>query len=105
VRDRPNRTIPLRMGDVVHQLMMRRGYARVLAASEFHNAWIAIVGESIGKSTRLGALKAHALEIFVENSLLLQELTFRKGDLLQQLQSRFPEHPLRELKFRVGSLD
>ncbi len=44
------------------------------------------------------------LEVFVENSTLLQELTFQKQSLLAAIAGRLPDQKIRDLKFRLGPI-
>ncbi|MDA0657947.1 MAG: DUF721 domain-containing protein [Planctomycetota bacterium] len=104
MEDRPNRRAPQRMGDVVSQLMARRGYARVLSHHQYDDSWREIVGEEIARQTRTGQLKRSVLEIFVQNSVLMQELTFRKSELLKRLQSQHLSHQIKEIRFKVAAV-
>lgn len=104
MEDRPNRRAPQRMGDVVAQLMARRGYARVLSQDQYNDTWREIVGEDIARQTRTGQLKRSVLEVFVQNSVLMQELTFRKSELLQRLQKQFSDHKIKEIRFKVAAV-
>jgi predicted nucleic acid-binding Zn ribbon protein len=45
------------------------------------------------------------LEVLVAHSALLQELSFRKEELLEALRRQIPEEPVREIRFRLGSVD
>lgn len=104
MEERPNRIVPQRMGDVVSQLMARRGYGRILAENQYADVWQEIVGDEIARASRVGPLKRSVLEILVQNSVLLQELTFRKSEILNKLRGRFADHRLADLKFRVDPL-
>jgi hypothetical protein len=44
------------------------------------------------------------LEVFVANSVVLQELTFRKADLLRKLAEKLPQFKIRDLRFRSGAV-
>lgn len=95
---------PKRIDNVLAQLVQRRGYAQVRQAGERDQAWNEAVGE-VASATRVGALKRGTLEIQVANSLLMQELTFRKEQLLNQLQSALPDDGIKQLRFRVGTVN
>lgn len=95
---------PKTIGNVIAQVVQRRGYAQVRAAGERDDAWLAAVGAELAKSTRLGAVRRGVVEIFVANSLLMQELTFRKEELVACLQEAMPETDVRQIKFRVGQV-
>lgn len=92
---------PKRIDNVLAQVVQKRGYAQVRAAGERDEVWQAIAGE-VASTTRVGALRRGTLEILVPNSLLMQELTFRKEELLTKLQKALPEAGIKQLKFRFG---
>lgn len=94
---------PKRIDNVLAQVVQRRGYAQVRAASERDEAWQSAVGQ-FASATQVGALRRGTLEIRVENSLLMQELTFRKEELLGKLQTAMPDAGIKQLRFRVGQI-
>ncbi|MEM8944552.1 MAG: DUF721 domain-containing protein [Planctomycetota bacterium] len=94
---------PKRIDNVLAQVVQRRGYAQVRATSERDEAWRNAVGD-IASATRVGALRRGTLEVRVENSLLMQELTFRKEELLTKLQAALPDAGITQLRFRVGQV-
>jgi len=103
VNDRKERREPQRMGDVVAQLMARRGYARVLAQSQYEVVWQEIVGSDIARQTRLGQVHRSVLNVFVQHSVLMQELTFRKLEIVKKLQAALGAQAPKDLRFRVGA--
>jgi predicted nucleic acid-binding Zn ribbon protein len=95
---------PQRINDVFSELLARRGYARELTAASFAQAWAEAVGPQWAAISRAGQVKRGVLEVFVENSTLLQELTFQKQTLLASLAGRLPEQGIRDLRFRLGAM-
>jgi len=95
---------PQRINDVFSELLARRGYARELTAVNFAQAWNEAVGPQWAASSRAGLVKRGVLEVFVENSTLLQELTFQKQSLLAAITGRLPDQKIRDLKFRLGPI-
>jgi predicted nucleic acid-binding Zn ribbon protein len=55
--------------------------------------------------SRVGYVRSGVLEVFVANSMWLQELTFRKTELLAALARSMPQQRLRGLRFKVAALD
>ena len=96
---------PRHIGDVLAQLMARRGYARVQAASAFAEAWRTAAGEKWATRTRALAVKRGVLEVLVGNSTLAQELGFQKKALVRELAQLVPDEKIRDLKFKVGPTD
>lgn len=96
---------PQKMGDVLAELMARRGYAREQTAANYEAAWREAAGESLALHTRVGLLRRGALEVTVANSVLLQELTFQKQAILGQLSRLLPDERIEKLRFRVGPIE
>jgi len=93
---------PERIGDILAQLMARRGFAQVQTAAAWEMAWRQAAGEMIAKFTRVGQLKGGRLELIVANSTLVQELSFQKPNLLAAMMRALPDHPIKDLRFRIG---
>jgi len=96
---------PRQIGDVLSQLMARRGYARVQSAGACAEAWQQAAGEKIAAVTRATTVRRGVLEVLVKNSILAQELGFQKLALVKQLAELLPAEKIRDVKFRVGKLD
>ncbi|GAF92482.1 unnamed protein product [marine sediment metagenome] len=103
--ERPRRYEPQRMADVVAGLMARRGYGRLQAAAVADEAWGEALGEKLARHTRPGAVKRGVLEVLVRNSAVMQELTFQKKKLIKKLLQLLPNEKIKDIKFRVGSVD
>lgn len=95
---------PKRIDNVLAQVVQKRGYAQVRAAGERDEAWAAAAGE-VASATRVGVLRRGTLEILVGNSLMMQELTFRKEELISKLQTALPDEGIKQLRFRVGQIN
>jgi predicted nucleic acid-binding Zn ribbon protein len=93
---------PNPLGDVLSQLFARRGYGRVRGEGQLHALWNGIVGEELARRTRVMMLKNGVLHVGVANSALLSELaSFRKGELIEQLNAADGQLKIRDLKFRL----
>ena len=95
---------PQKIGNVLAELMARRGYGRVRSAEAYEQAWRDAAGSLLAQYSRVGALRRGALEVTVANSTLLQEVTFQKADLLKRLKDLLPNEGIRDLRFRLGTL-
>jgi len=96
---------PKQIGNVIAQLVQRKGYAQVRAAGERDDAWRKSVGEPLIESTRVAGIRRGVFEVLVANSLMMQELTFRKEELLSDLQDLLPEEGIKQIRFRLGSTE
>jgi len=96
---------PQAIGNVLSELMARRGYARVQSTEAIETAWREAAGPLAAEYTRIGQLRRGALEVIVANSTLVQELGFQKQNLLTALTKLLPDEPIKTLRFRVGSIE
>ncbi len=95
---------PRQLADVLHQLMRRRGYSRLLSQDEYGEVWQQIAGP-LAQVSRPGQLRRGVLEVVANSSSVLQELTFQKRHLLRELSGRMPEQKISDLRFVVGVID
>ncbi len=93
---------PEPIGDILAQLMARRGFARIRSAETFDSAWQQAVGAMLAPFTRPGGVRRGKLEVTVANSTLVQELSFQKAHLLKSLAELLPDEKIEDLRFRVG---
>jgi len=96
---------PQRIGDVVAQLLSRRGYARELSPAIEDQAWREAVGNALAEHSRPGRTRRGVLEVTVRNSTVMQELVFQRTELVKKLTERLPEAKISDLRFRVGVVD
>jgi predicted nucleic acid-binding Zn ribbon protein len=96
---------PKAIGDVLSELMSRRGYARVQSAESYDAAWREAAGPLAAKYTRVGQLRRGTLEVVVANSTLVQELGFQKQMLLKSLAQLLPDEGIKNLRFRSGNIE
>ena len=100
----PQRREPRKLGDVLPQLMARRGYNRLIAQENYHEVWESIAGP-LYQHSRPGQMRRGVLEIVAANSTILQELTFQKRRLISALSEQLPDQKIRDLRFVVGKID
>ncbi len=95
---------PQAIGNVVAELMARRGLNRTRTAEECEAAWREAVGPFLAGQTRIGAVRGGVVEVLASHSALLQELGFLKAEIIGKLNARLPGAPVVDLRFRVGKL-
>lgn len=95
---------PKHISGILSELMAQRGYARVTSTEACESAWKEAAGPIAAEYTRVGTVRRGRLEVMVANSTLVQELVFRKQDLLQTLNQHLPDQPIQDLRFRVGPI-
>jgi predicted nucleic acid-binding Zn ribbon protein len=94
---------PIPIGNVIADILTRRGLGRPQATIELEKIWSEVVGSAIAPMTRCGKITRQQLNIVVTNSTIMQELTFRKQEIIQELNKKIPDHSIKDIKFRVGS--
>ncbi len=99
-----SRTIPApkSIADAMSGLLAKRGYAQTHSAAEIQDAWQKVVGPQFAGRTVSGKIRSGVLEVVVANSTILQELTFEKEKLLNDLVEIIPEKNIQDLRFRIG---
>jgi predicted nucleic acid-binding Zn ribbon protein len=96
---------PKAIGDVLSELMSRRGFGRVQSAASYDAAWREAAGPLTAKYSRPGVLRRGTLEVIVAHSALVQELGFQKQALLKNLANLLPDQGITSLRFRVGNIE
>jgi len=96
---------PKPMRNVLSQLLAKRGYAQVQTAAGCQAAWSEAVGAKLAGDSRPGNVRRGVLEVLVRNSSVLHELSFVKAKVVRMLKQLIPEQQIRDVRFRVGTLD
>lgn len=95
---------PQRIGETLSVLMARRGYGQITAADQREQAWKSAVGEHLAAHCRIGGVRGGVVEITVGSSAVLQELTFRKRELVERIVAAIPDQKIRDIRFRIGTV-
>lgn len=96
---------PKSAGHLVNQLMARHGIAQTQYANELQSTWDQVVGAKWNQLTRPAQMNRGVLEVIVANSMVNQQLTFEKQNLLKSMQKLMPSLKLKDLRFRVGNVN
>ena len=94
---------PETIGNILPELMARRGYARVQAPSSTRRRGRRRPVRWSPQYSRVGGLRRGKLEVVVANSTLMQEFGFQKAALLKALARLLPDQGIKDLRFRVGA--
>ncbi|MEK6248649.1 MAG: DUF721 domain-containing protein [Planctomycetales bacterium] len=95
---------PVAIGNIVAELMSRKGFGRQRSAQQRETIWQEVVGADLAQMTRCGEVRRRRLEVVVANSTLMQELAFRKEEIIEALQHQLPELVVEDIRFRVGPI-
>lgn len=89
---------------VISRVMQQKAYAELQVSSELQTAWRNAVGEQLVQQTRIGRIRRGVLDVFVGNSVVLQELSFQKQQILSELQQNSVGEAVRDIRFHSGSM-
>ena len=95
---------PKPIGKIMSKVMLQGGYGRQMAAGQLDAAWKIAAGEAFGKDTRAGKIRKGCLSITARNSIVKQELTYSKEEILQRIQAELPELDIRDLRVQIGKI-
>jgi len=95
---------PQRIGDVLAQLVGRGRLGQLHAAGQWEDAWRQVAGPVASRYTRVACFRRGVLEVVVASSTVLQELSFRRQELIAGLAAAVPEAVLRDVRFRLGAI-
>ena len=89
-----------RIDHILSRLMAKTSYARVRSANALDEIWGEVAGP-LASATKAGNVRRGVLDVICRNSAVMQELTFQKQMVIQQLNQRLEGQAIRDLKLRV----
>ncbi|MEM6690408.1 MAG: DUF721 domain-containing protein [Planctomycetota bacterium] len=92
-----------RIGSLVDQVLARRGYVDGMANEQIQQSLVKELGTVLASECQIGKLNRGTLQIFVGDSVVMQELNFRKRQILRRLERDLPESRINDVRFRVQS--
>jgi hypothetical protein len=96
----PERSSPVRVRDILVSALPE--LENRLLEEAIRTDWNRLIGPELGRRSRPGWLHAGVLDVTVDNSPCLQEMTLRSSELLAALRHRFTA--VASLKFTLGML-
>ncbi len=91
--------------ELINYLLSRKGYGQTQSSHEIRSTWDKVVGPRWQNKTQVGNIRRGVLEVVVQNSGALQQLTFNKQKLLVSMQNQLPQNKLKDIKFKVGKVN
>lgn len=101
IHQRRSRLVAKPIGSVVRRLLASSGYGETQGAAQLLELWQQAVGPELAKLSRPGNVARGTLQVHVANSAVMQELHFRKKQILAELQSVGTTSKITALKIRV----
>lgn len=106
--DQPERG-PERLSEILAKLFVARGWGQRTARSELDDAWrlavASVAGEAAARRTLPGNPRRGTLEVVVDGSALLAELSgFHREALLEALNGKLKGTRITAIKYRAGKI-
>lgn len=89
---------PTRLGEVLNELLARRGYAQVQAGDRLAEVWNEAAGPELAALAQPGGIQRGVLNVATTNTLAVQELQIRQAELVARLTELAPELGVRAIK-------
>ena len=99
-----NKKGPVPIGTVVADILARKGLGRQQARDELDGVWERVISPTLAGITLCGQVRRNQLDVIVTNSTVMQELVFRKQELINSLNQQLPQQNIKDIRFRVGSI-
>lgn len=97
---------PEKIGDILGRLFVAKGWGRKQERLKLEKSWAEAAGEEYAQHTRVLVLKKGVLEVSVDSSVLLQELSqYQKRPILAKLRKLLPALVLTDLRFKYGKAE
>lgn len=102
IQQRRSRLVAKPIGSVIRRLMASSGYAESQSTALLQSQWEQAVGPTLTGLSRIGSVKRGVLTVEVANSATMQEIHFRKKQILAVLHNDAATKQIINLKIRVG---
>ena len=105
IQQRRSRLVAKPISSIIRQRLASSGYAESQFSAQLQAQWEQAVGPALAKLSRLGSVTRGALTVEVANSASMQEIHFRKKQILTAFQEDAAAKQITDLKIRVGKFD
>jgi hypothetical protein len=93
---------PKTIGRLAARVLSTHAVAAEQSTNNLLEAWIKVAGAEYQDSTFVGSVKRNRLEITCANSLINQQLTFQKQQLVEGMNREVPNLKIKDISFRIG---
>jgi hypothetical protein len=95
--DSPNQ---YKLGEVIKKVYQRYQLEDKVLEAEIYARWEQLAGAHVNNRTREIKFKAGKLTVFLNSASLRQELSLRKGAMMEYINDRLELRPVKELELR-----
>jgi len=97
---------PQPISELIPHVVAKLGLSQRLKESQILNNWSELVGEVVAKHSRPMTLDKGYLTVNVDSSPWLNELQrYSKGMILDKLKQKLGKKIIKDIRFRVGSIE
>ncbi len=105
IHQRRTRLVAKPIGGVIRRLLATSGYAESQSTAQLQSQWDQAVGPTLARLSRPGKVSRGALTVEVANSATMQEIHFRKKQIIAALRNDATGKQITNLKIRVGNFE
>ncbi len=89
---------------VIKEVSHHHGLGVKLLEARLHHEWEGLVGTTLAKHSSPGTIRYRKLNVIADNSIWLQQLLFLKPQILESVQTMFPQLDVSDIVLRLGSV-
>jgi len=93
---------PKKVGDILPEVFRDLGLEEKLEEVELARLWADVVGDRIAAVSRPGRVRDGVLLVEVDTSSWMQELSFRKRQIMDLVRKRFSRLDVKDIHFRLN---
>ncbi len=93
---------PERIGNILPDVIRNLGLDSKLEEVELEKLWGTVVGERIAAVSRPRGIRDGVLTVEVDTSAWMQELSFRKKQIIDLVRKKFSRLEVRDIRFRLN---
>lgn len=99
---RKNLKKPIQIGEIIGKVVQDFGRDADLGMIEVWKLWDNMFESPLSENTRPAAFRGKVLVVHVTSSAWIQELQFRKKDIISKINSTLGRDQVTEIKFKIG---
>jgi hypothetical protein len=96
--------LPTKLSDILTPLLRDKGWDTIVKEYRAVSVWGEVVGAHIARNTLPQRIDRGVLFVIVKGSVLLQELSFLKEQIIDRINTRLPEPVVRDIRFAQGEI-
>ncbi len=103
-RNKKHKSRPTAVGNVLQSKLTSLGLSSAVNLSAIRKAWRNVAGAKVAGNAWPNAYRDQTLHLTVANSIWMNELTFLKGQMIENLQNAFPNLIFNDIRFKIGKV-